>query len=228
MTDPLSISVIIPTLNEARHIKFVLQYLLELDSGLELIVVDAGSTDQTAVESQDLSQVIFSAKGRGRQMNAGARIAKGDIFWFLHADCHPHPDAVAAMKQALENKDVVGGGFEYRLDHPGLRFRLAESLSNRKNRRLKWLFGDMGIFVRRDVFERMAGYREIPLMEDMDFSKRLKQFGEIVILPQRMNTSARRWTEEGYLFNSFRSWALQSAWALGVSPYTLARFYRFK
>ena len=93
---------------------------------------------------------------------------------------------------------------------------------------LKWLFGDMGIFVLRDIFEQMGGYQDIPLMEDMDFGKRLKQYGNVVILPLRMNTSARRWIEEGYILNAIRSWALQSAWALGAAPNTLARFYRFK
>jgi GT2 family glycosyltransferase len=82
--------------------------------------------------------------------------------------------------------------------------------------------------VRQEIFERMAGYHEIPLMDDMDFSRRLKRYGKIVILPQRINTSARRWLEDGYILNSIRSWAFQSAWALGASPHLLAKWYRFK
>jgi hypothetical protein len=86
----------------------------------------------------------------------------------------------------------------------------------------------MGIFVRKEVFERMGGYREIPLMEDMDFSRHLKRHGKVAILPPRMDTAARRWIEEGWLKSSFRSWALQGAWAAGVTPDKLARWYRFK
>ncbi len=224
----ISISAIIPTLNEQENIKSLLNYLRQLDCTLELIVADGGSVDETITESEGLSTVVHSARGRGVQMNAGAKIASGDVLWFLHADCQPHPDSIHAIKSALADPDVVGGGFEYALNHPGFRFRLVEFLSNRKNRLLQWLFGDMGIFVRREIFYRMGGYKEIPLMEDMDFSKRLKQHGKIVILPQRTKTSARRWIEEGYILNSLRSWALQSAWVLGASPYALAKWYRFK
>lgn len=224
----ISISIIIPTLNEQSNIDSLLNYLLQMDNHLQLIVADAGSKDNTVAAAEKVCQVIQTPPGRGIQMNRGAEAAKGDIFWFLHADCRPHLDSIQAMKQVLVDASVVGGGFEYNLDQPGWQFRLVEFLSNRKNRLLKWLFGDMGIFVRREIFERMGGYQEIPLMEDMDFSKRLKQYGKIAILPQRMNTSARRWIEEGYVLNSIRSWALQSAWALGASPDTLAKFYKFK
>jgi glycosyltransferase involved in cell wall biosynthesis len=127
-----SISVIIPTLNEAENIESLLRYLRQLDQRLELIVVDAHSQDHTAVLAAKLSRVIQSPPGRGIQMNHGARVAKGDIFWFLHADCRPHRDSIQAMKRALSDQAVVGGGFEYNLDHPGFFFRLVEFLSNRK------------------------------------------------------------------------------------------------
>lgn len=223
-----SISVIIPTRNEAENIEALLNYLHNLDSTLKIIVADAASTDSTVEKAKCLSKVVQSAKGRGVQMNEGARTATGDVLWFIHADCFPPPDSVDEIHRALNYPAVVGGGFEYALSHPAFRFRVVELLSNRKNRLLKWLFGDMGIFVRRDVFEQMGGYAEIPLMEDMDFCKRLKRYGKIWISPRRMKTSARRWIEEGYILNSLRSWTLQSAWVLGVSPDTLAKFYRFK
>ncbi|MDZ7721410.1 MAG: TIGR04283 family arsenosugar biosynthesis glycosyltransferase [candidate division KSB1 bacterium] len=227
-TDDLSISVIIPTLNEEKNVAELLKYLKNLDERLELIVADAGSQDGTAARARRLSRMIESPRGRGIQMNKGAQAATGEVLWFLHADCRPHPDSLPAMLAALSDPHLVGGGFEYNLDHPSRRFRWTEFFSNRKNRMLTWLFGDMGIFVRRPVFERMGGYKEIPLMEDMDFSKRLKEEGNIVILPLRINTSARRWLEEGYIYHSIRSWVLQSAWRLGASPETLARFYTFK
>ena len=223
-----SISVIIPTLNEAQNIERLLSYLHQLDSTLELIVADAGSTDSTVEQAKCLSKVVHSARGRGIQMNAGAKAATRDVLWFIHADCFPPSDSVDAIRQTLIDPEVVGGGFEYNLNHPAFRFRIVEWLSNRKNRLLKLLYGDMGIFVRREIFDKMGGYEEIPLMEDMDFSKRLKQYGKITILPQRMTTSARRWIEDGFVLNSTRSWLFQIAWALGASPYKLAKWYRFK
>lgn len=224
----LSISAIIPTLNEQGNIKSLLDYLRQLDPRVELIIADGGSSDETVSLAEGLSRVVHADRGRGAQMNAGANNATGEALWFLHADCRPHPDSIQAIQLALADEAVVGGGFEYALEHPAFRFRVVEFLSNRKNHLLQWLFGDMGIFVRREIFERMGGYKEIPLMEDMDFSKRLKQYGKMVILPQRMKTSARRWIKEGYVLNSLRTWLFQSAWALGASPETLARFYKFK
>lgn len=223
-----SISVIIPTLNEEENIAKILEYLLHLDSRLELIVADGGSSDQTVARARQFAALVHSPRGRGAQMNAGAQKATGDVLWFIHADCRPHPQSIKAMLKALQDDAVVGGAFQYVLDQPGLYLRIAETLSNLKNRLLKLIFGDMGIFVHKKVFKLMNGYAEIPLMEDMDFCKRLKQLGKIVILPQKINTSARRWIEEGYIRNSLRSWILQSAWAVGASSHTLAKWYKFK
>jgi len=223
-----SISAIIPTLNESANIESMLLFMRKLDPALELIVVDAYSDDDTVNKAKRYAHVITSERGRGVQMNAGARIARGEIFWFLHADCLPHPQSVHTMRHVLANPNIVGGAFEYELDHPGLHYQLAVSLSNMKNKFFKLLFGDMGIFVRREIFYQMNGFRMIPLMEDMDFSIRLKKQGSVVILPFRMHTSARRWVDEGYVKHSVRSWVFQSAYALGASPNILARFYKFK
>ncbi|HEX9971400.1 MAG TPA: glycosyltransferase [bacterium] len=99
-------SVIVSTLNEAENIESLLKYLKQLDKRLELIVVDANSKDRTVALAQKLSQVVQSPPGRGIQMNHGARLAKGDIIWFLHADCRPHPDSVEAMEQALSDPNI--------------------------------------------------------------------------------------------------------------------------
>lgn len=222
------LSIIIPTLNEAENIHNLLCYLRKLDSQAELIVADGGSSDDTVKKVGSLARIVSAPLGRGAQMNAGARIASGEIFWFIHADCRPHPDSIPAMRSALTDTRIIGGGFRYSLDISGFRFRLSETMSNLKNRVLKLLFGDMGIFIRRELFVKIGGYKEIPLMEDMDICRRLKKMGRIVILPVVMETSARRWVEEGWAKNSIRSWLLQSAWALGASPTFLARWYRFK
>lgn len=224
----LTCSVIIPTLNEANNIECLLSYLKQLEDDIEIIVSDADSSDKTIEKARHLATVVLSTRGRGIQMNAGARASSGDILWFVHADCRPHKESIIEIRKVLEDPKIVGGGFEYKLDHSGLFFRLTEFFSNGKNRILKLLYGDMGIFVRREIFEKMDGYKDIPLMEDMDFCKRLKRFGRIVIINKPIDTSSRRWQEEGVLKNLFRNYLLQIGWAIGVSPHILARWYKFK
>ncbi|NQT27486.1 glycosyltransferase family 2 protein [candidate division KSB1 bacterium] len=221
------ISVIIPTLNEAENIQQLLIHLHSMDENLELIVSDCGSLDGTCEIAKPYAKIVQSDRGRGVQMNAGARAASGDILWFIHADCVPHPDSAKTIHETLKNSKIAGGAFEYNLNSPAFFFRLAEFFSNRKNQIFKLLYGDMGIFIRHEVFTRMNGFREIPLMEDVDFCKRMKREGKIVILPLRINTSTRRWHEEGWMKNWFRNYLLQIGFLLGVPPDRLARWYPF-
>jgi rSAM/selenodomain-associated transferase 2 len=219
--------VIVPTLNEEEEIASFLECVSGLEPDLQIIVADGGSSDGTVDIAAALVRVMNAPRGRGAQMNAGASEATGDVLWFLHADTRPHAESLGAMRGALEDPEVVGGAFEYNLDHPGRFFRITENVSNRKNQVCRLFFGDMGIFVRRTTFERMGGFREFPLMEDMDLCKRLKEQGSIEIIPLRINTSVRRWLDEGILKNLVRNWILQLLWNLGVSPHTLARWYSF-
>ncbi len=223
----MNISVIIPTLNESENIGFLLEYLKSLNSGLELIVVDGQSLDNTVELAKPHAKVLFSDRGRGKQMNIGAQKACGEILWFLHADCTPHLKSVTAIKKSLKNSKIVGGAFEYTLNHPGRIFRLSEFMSNQKNLLLKLIYGDMGIFVRKNIFDKIGGYKEIPLMEDMQFCADLKKIGKIAILPYKIDTSARRWIDEGVYKNMIRNWILQVAWKNGVSPQKLALWYQF-
>jgi rSAM/selenodomain-associated transferase 2 len=219
------ISIIIPTLNEEERIGSLLKHIRSFAPNVEIIVVDGGSRDRTVARSGRATRVVQSARGRAAQMNAGARMASGDVLWFIHADCVPHRDSITAIRIALKDSCVRGGGFEFALDSPGLFFRLVERLSNLKNRLAGMVYGDMGIFIRADVFRSLGGFADLPLMEDMDICRRLKRKGKIAILPQRISTSARRWIGEGAVRNLVRNWCLQIAWVLGASPATLARYY---
>ncbi len=225
--EKLSISVIIPTLNEEDSIGLLLERLCELESGLEIIVADGGSTDGTVQRARGCASVVETGRGRARQMNAGARVARGEILWFLHADSIPHPHSLNAIRHAVVERQVVGGAFEYAMDGTRWIYRVSEFFSNRKNRLFNLFYGDMGIFVQRDVFWQLGGFTEMPLMEDLDFCLRLRKAGPVCILPQRIVTSCRRWEMEGPVKTIVRNWLLQIAWKLGVSPATLVQWYHF-
>lgn len=224
----MTISVIIPTLNEAEQIASLLDHMHNIDATLELIVSDCNSQDDTVSLAKGRAIVVEAPRGRANQMNTGAKAASGDILWFVHADCRPHSHSADAIRDALSDSNTVGGAFEWVLDGESLFFRMVEQTAKFKNRFFKLFYGDMGIFVKKTVFQTMSGYAEIPLMEDMDFCRRLKKQGRIVILPDKIKTSARRWEEEGRLYNLFRNWVLQILFFCGVSPVTLERWYRFK
>jgi rSAM/selenodomain-associated transferase 2 len=245
------LSIIVPVLDEAHRIGPLLAFLREAgrEAGhqasreanaearaetaatamvdLEVIVADGGSRDGTLDLVRPVARVVAAPRGRGTQMNAGAAVASGEVLWFLHADCVPHPDSIPALRRALLDPGLVGGAFEYSIDAPGAFHRLSDAVSNRKNRLAGLFYGDMGIFIRAEVFRALGGFREWPLMEDLDLCRRMKRAGKIVILPPRISTSAERWRKEGVFYNIVRNWSLQVAWHLGASPAALARFYAF-
>jgi len=221
------ISIIIPTLNEARMIPgtlFVLQPLRR--SGHEVIVVDGGSHDGTGGIAQPLSdQFIRSPRGRARQLNAGARIAKGDILLFLHADTLLPESADLLILDGLETSRRNWGHFDVRLSgrHPLL--RAVEYLMNWRSRLTGIATGDQAIFVKKELFERVGGFPEIELMEDIALSKTLKRYGPALCLSQGVVTSSRRWERNGILRTIFLMWRLRLVYALGADPGRLAKLY---
>jgi rSAM/selenodomain-associated transferase 2 len=188
-------------------------------------VADGGSEDATVAMAQAQGwRVATSTSGRGIQMNAGARCAKGEVLLFLHADTRLSANAVELIKAALADKRVSGGNFQLRFDgetkaawcltliYPFLRWG-------------RMCYGDSAIFIRRDLFEQLGGYREYPIFEDVDLYCRMKRFGRFVRVPAEVTTSARRF--EGRFFRTFARWTiLQVLYWLGCSPVWLARFYR--
>ena len=221
------LSVVVPVLNEANRIERFLASLARTCPGAEVIVVDGDSSDGTSDLVRKFPRVtlIEAARGRARQMNAGARVATGHALLFLHADTTLPPAAQGAIQDALRSPGVVGGRFDVCFDNPRPIFTLIATMMNIRSRLSGISTGDQGIFVRRDFFEAMGGYAAIPLMEDVEFSRRLKRQGRLARLRLRVTTSARKWEREGALRPIALMWTLRLLYAVGIPPARLYCWY---
>ena len=221
------LSIIVPTLNEAEGIVATLESLADLRGrGHEVIVVDGGSADGTAELAQGLAdRLVLAPAGRAAQMNAGARVATGEVLMFLHADSRLPADADRLVLQGLDADGKVWGRFDVRIDgsHPLL--RLVQTLVNLRSRLTRICTGDQAIFVRREAFAEIEGYPRQELMEDIAISKRLRKMSAPLCLRQPCLTSARRWEREGVLRTIVLMWWLRLQYAFGVAPARLARAY---
>ena len=223
----MQLSIIVPILDEGAQALACVRHLAPLRAaGHELILVDGGSQTLAADQLRSwVDQLIVCEPGRARQMNQGARVAGGDVLWFLHADTRMQAGLEQAIVSTLAG--VPGWGrFDVRLDgeHPLL--RLVERMMNLRSRWSGIATGDQGLFIHRDLFYRVGGYPEQELMEDVEISARLKRIRRPHCLRQRLLTSSRRWERRGVLRTIVLMWGLRLAYWLGVSPSRLARFYR--
>jgi len=220
-------SVIIPCLNEADQIGELLHSLQPLRSrGAELIVVDGGSADGTLDIAAPLAdRALAATRGRAAQMNAGAAVASGDVLLFLHADTRLPPDADTTVAQALARPGRCWGRFDVRIIGPHLLLRVVAAMMNARSRWTGIATGDQAIFVTREAFGRVGSYAEIPLMEDVALSKRLKLLAHPLCLRARVTTSGRRWQQHGVLRTILLMWRLRLAYALGADPERLAARY---
>lgn len=224
----MRLSIVIPALNEAAGIAATLEPLQPLRAqGHEVLVVDGGSADGTAELARPLCDALLTApRGRAMQMNAGAAAARGDVLWFLHADTRADTAAFAALSAALADPACVWGRFDVRLSGAHLLLRVVETLMNLRSRLTGIATGDQGLFVRRDAFVRVGGFPDIPLMEDIALSRRLKRLAAPVCLRARLVTSSRRWEEHGVLRTILLMWRLRFDYWRGVPAERLALRYR--
>jgi rSAM/selenodomain-associated transferase 2 len=221
------LSIIMPVLDEGEGIAATLDTLVDLRSlGTEVIVVDGGSRDATVQRARlRADHVISAARGRAVQMNAGAAEASGDVLLFLHADTRLPPAADHVVLDGLARSGRAWGRFDVRIagNHPLL---IAVGwLMSVRSRLTGIATGDQAIFVRRDAFQAAGGFGQIPLMEDIELSKRLKRMSRPLCLAERVVTSGRRWEENGVLATILLMWRLRLAYFLGADPNELARRY---
>jgi rSAM/selenodomain-associated transferase 2 len=224
----LRLSIVVPTLNEAQCIVGCLQPLRSWRTGgAELIVADGGSTDTTAILARPWADhVIVGPRGRAKQMNLGASVATGDVLLFLHADTQLPDDAAAALDAALADPQVSWGRFDVRIDGATPLLKLVAALMNLRSRASGIATGDQAIFVRRDLFARVGGFPDQPLLEDSELSKRLRTTSRPACLRQRVTTSGRRWEQRGVLRTIALMWVLRGLYWIGFPPERLARLYR--
>lgn len=224
--DMMRWSIIIPVLNEADMIRDALFHLESLRrQGAEIIVADGGSTDGSpALVRETASRVVPAPKGRAVQMNAAAKAATGDYLLFLHVDTRLPENAGTVFAKVFAAR-AVWGRFDVRLsgNHPLL--RIVETLMNWRSRLTAIATGDQAIFVRRDVFERVGGFPEISLMEDIALSTCLRRIARPVCLRERVTTSSRRWERNGTVRTILLMWKLRWLYFLGIDPVKLAAMY---
>jgi rSAM/selenodomain-associated transferase 2 len=243
-----SISVIIPSFNEERKIRACIESAQRINP-LEVIVVDGGSTDRTCEIAQEAGAIVIrSSKGRGIQMNKGASFAKGKVLLFLHADtimpeteiyslCYPElgSGSQGMLKQvqhdimeSLTDK-YIGGFFRLKFDDDSLSTRLVEIFANLRARLFSLPYGDQAIFIKRDVFKKIGGFKEYPFLEDIDLVMRARKFGRLKHIPLKVIASSRR-IKKGYpfspIFVSLRNVVIALLFILGVGPSNLAKLYK--
>jgi rSAM/selenodomain-associated transferase 2 len=247
LSTAMRVAIVVPTLNEESTIARTLpaaQASLAalvarepLAAGSELVVADGGSRDRTVAVARALgARVVAGPAGRGGQLNRGAAATAAEILLFLHADTALPEGALAAIRAAISGnrgasragdpaQPAIGGAFLVRFDQGGPLLRLGAWLINQRTRATRLPLGDQAHFVTRTAFEQLGGYRDWPILEDLDFAWRLRRHGRTVILRQRVTTGARRFVELGVARTVATNWLIWLLFVAGVSPRRLARFY---
>lgn len=221
----VEVSVIVPVLNEAAGIVSFLRSLLSHAGSFEVIVVDGGSSDGTPGLVERFPQValVRTGPGRARQMNEGAARARGHLLLFLHADTFVPAGWCAHIQQAMADTSVVAGSFTLAFDRRSLLLEVYARFT--KINHALFTYGDQGLFVRRTTFQAVNGFKEIPLMEDVEIQSRLRKLGRFVKIPHAAVTSARRFERAGTLRQQLLNAVLVGLYHLGVAPRILKRFY---
>jgi rSAM/selenodomain-associated transferase 2 len=222
------VSVIIPACNEAGYLFATLDSVGDSKAQREVIVVDAGSTDGTrelALE-RDLRLLPSDRRQRAYQMNLGAQYARGSIFLFLHADTVLPPAALDDIESTLSRDRIVGGGFARRYDSNSWFLRATCRLAGLRTRWAGWFLGDQAIFIRRETFERLGGYQDLDLFEDLDLSRRMAKAGRVVTLIGPVISSSRRFKARGEVLTTLSDVRLTFRYLMGADPNSLAKARR--
>ena len=221
----LRLAIVIPTLDEGASLPATLERALAMAD--QVVVADGGSRDDTReIAARMGARVTISTAGRGIQLNAGARATDADIVLFLHADTRLPDDAHRFVRRAIAEGQVIGGGFRVQFDSRRRWLPLGARIMNLRTRLTGCPLGDQAQFVRRDAFDALGGFPDWPILEDLDFARRLKRHGRTVLIDAPVTTAARRFLNQGVTRTIATNWLIWSLYFVGVSPHRLARLYR--
>jgi rSAM/selenodomain-associated transferase 2 len=225
----MNISIVIPVFREQDLINEAIGSIRAMPSGraTEIIVADGGADRETldAIRDNEVKR-IAAGRGRGRQMNVGAAAASGDVLLFLHVDTRLPSDGLERIAALMDDARYPAGAFDLGISASGLSYRIIERVASRRSRLTGIPYGDQAIFVRRNYFIKIGGYRDLPIMEDVDLMRRIrKDGGMLCFVGERVMTSARRWQKEGIVRCTCRNWTIMLLYLSGVSPKRLARWY---
>ncbi len=223
-----NLSVIIPALNEENNIVNLIEYINNENIKAEIIVSDGNSNDNTAAAASAAGAVVISGKkGRSMQLNRGAKIASAPILLFLHADSLLEKGALELLvKKMNAEKDKIGGCFQLEIASQDKLLKIISWTSNLRAKYLHLIFGDQGIFIKKEYFNKIGGFPEIELMEDWEFSKKMTAYGRLLYLDKRIFTSARRWEQNGVLKTIIFMYKIKILYILGVEPKKLKKIYK--
>lgn len=222
------VSFVVPTLNEAARLPGLLDDLSAVDLPAEVVVADGGSADGTVELARERPRVrvVAAERGRGTQMNAGARAAGGEWLCFLHADVRMDGAARRDLERAVRSRDVAAATWRLAIDGSRPVYRVLEAGARLRHLLGGLAYGDQGLLVRREAFESVDGFPDEPLFEDVAIVRALRRRGELMRFPSALRVSPRRWEREGVLRGTLRNAMLISAYLAGAPPRRLARWYR--
>jgi rSAM/selenodomain-associated transferase 2 len=220
------VSVVVPCIDEETVLAGSLQRLRRLMPDVEIVVADGGSRDRSIELARRLARVVSAPPGRGVQMNAGAAAASGEVLLFLHADARLRADPRPLLAALLRDPGCAAVYFTQHIRARGLLFRWIERAARLRAWGLRWILGDLGLAVRRDLFDLVGGFPPDPLFEDLGISRRLRRHGRFRRCSTHLYVSARRWQHRGVLRTTLRNWGLTLGYYLGVPTQRLAQHYR--
>ena len=227
----MQISVIIPTFNEEATIRKTLDAISRLVNVDEVVIVDGGSADETVgiIENYGLKKpfklIKFGEANRGKQLHEGTLHASHEIFWFLHADTRPAQGCAREIKKYMNYKEVVGGNFNVLFDG-GSRWARFLTWLHPQMQSSGLIYGDSAIFARRETYEKIGGYKLLPIFEDVDFAKRLRRKGEFMFISKSVTTSSRRFQNRSFIWRFTKWFAFQMLYSFGVPAKVLAKHYK--
>lgn len=224
--EAIKLSVIIPVLNEEKTIAQTLEHLQK--TAVEIIIVDGGSTDNTVEIAQNMGikTILSPEPGRSNQMNTGAKYAIGKVLLFLHADTKLPHNYLQYIEESLEKPNTIAGAFLLKIESQNPLLRIVEKGVNARSRLLQMPYGDQGIFLKKETFETIGGFPDIPLMEDFQLMLTLKKQGKIRLAKAPVITSARRWEKLGVIKTTLINQKVILGYFLGVSPEKLKQWYQ--